>query len=306
MKTFLALAVLPALLSLDSYAQTNGGQPLLGVQLYAGITITGTPGVAHSIEYTTNLMSLNSWRQLTNFNLPQSPYLLFDASSPATQKRFYRATALYSNVTPISNMVWIPSGTFTMGSPTNELGHQDNEGPQTQVTLTRGFWISRFEVTRREFGALMGFIPGTGIYLDQPVDNLTWNQAVQYCTTLTSREVQAGRIPNTYSYRLPTEAQWEYAARSETSTRFFFGDDPSYTMLPNYAWNTEGSEPLHIVGGKLPNAWGLHDVYGNAGEMCIDYYDLYPGGSVVDWTGPPFNTFRVVRGAWAKIGRAHV
>jgi formylglycine-generating enzyme required for sulfatase activity len=99
--------------------------------------------------------------------------------------------------------------------------------------------------------------------LNRPVENIRWDDAVAYCAALTERELSVGRITASYQYRLPTEAEWEYACRAATTTRFSYGDDPGYTLLPNYAWYIANSGGMtHPVGQKLPNPWGLYDMYG--------------------------------------------
>ena len=201
-------------------------------------------------------------------------------------------------------MVFIPPNTFTMGSPTNELHRQPNEGPQTVVTLTHGFWIGKFEVTQGEYVSVMNtnpsFFPGD---LSRPVSSVSWFDATNYCWKLTQRELAAGRIPPGSQYRLPTEAEWECAARAGTTTRFSYGDDPDYSDLTNHAWfilnsGFPSSLTLHPVGQKLPNPWGLYDMTGNVWEWCEDWLGDLPGGAVTDPTGPPSSPmgWKVVRG----------
>jgi formylglycine-generating enzyme required for sulfatase activity len=178
-----------------------------------------------------------------------------------------------------------------MGSPTNEPGRNIFEGPQATVTLTRGFWIGKYEVTQGEYLAVTGEnpsnFPGD---LSRPVSSVTWFDATNYCWKLTQQEVAAGRIPAGYQYRLPTEAEWECAVRAGSSTRFSYGDDPSYASLTNYAWFLDFAIldlTVHPVGQKLPNPWGLHDMHGHVWEWCQDWYDDQPGGILTDPTGPP-------------------
>jgi len=201
-----------------------------------------------------------------------------------------------------TELVSIAAGTFTMGSPITETGHGTNEEPQTQVTLSHGFSIGKYEVSQAEYQAVTGANPSfwTGD-LNRPVESLTWQDAINFCDLLTTQDRQSGRISATSFYRLPTEAEWEYVARAGTSTAFSFGDDPS--NLGQYAWYTANSGGLtHPTGQKLPNPWGVYDVYGNAWEWCSDWMGVYPGGSVTDPQGPASGTRKLVRGgSWFRF-----
>jgi formylglycine-generating enzyme required for sulfatase activity len=209
---------------------------------------------------------------------------------------------------PYGHLTWIPAGTFVMGSPTNEVGRLADEGPQTTVTLTRGFWIGTYDVTQLEYTNLIGSNPSAFTDSPQePVEYLSWNDATNYCYTLTQREQAAGRIPANYQYRLPTEAEWEYACRAGTTTRFSYGDDPGYTNLGAYAWYTNNSGmTTHPVGQKLPNPWGLYDMHGNVWEWCQDWLATYPGGSVTNpVVNPPTGAYPIVRGGSYYFGGAY-
>ena len=205
-------------------------------------------------------------------------------------------------------MVFIPPGTFRMGSPTNEVEHILDEGPQTAVTISRGYWIGKYEVTQGEYLVVMGSNPSIFQPRDatadtnRPVERVTWYDAKNYCATLTQRERVAGRIATNSVYRLPTEAEWEYACRAWISTRFSCGDDPDYTNLTNYAWyDANSGGTTHPVGQKLPNPWGLYDMHGNVWEWCQDWWGDYPGGMAVDPQGPPTGSNRVLRGGYWGI-----
>ncbi len=206
-------------------------------------------------------------------------------------------------------MVWIAPGTFTMGSPPNEKDRQSNEGPQTEVTISRGFLMSKYEVTQAQYKAVMGTNPSSFKGDNKPVNYVSWHDAVAYCSKLMEKEKAARRLPVGYEYRLPTEAEWEYACRAGTTTRFSYGDDPDYSQLGGYAWywsNETGS--THPVGRKKPNGWGLYDMHGNVWEWCQDWYGKYPGGSVTDPQGPATlwspsgDPSRVSRGAGWEYG----
>lgn len=200
----------------------------------------------------------------------------------------------------VPGMVWIPPGSFTMGSPETEPGRLAWEGPQTRVSMPRGFWLGRHEVTQAEYEAVRGVNPSEWRGEDLPVEMVSWNDAVAYCQELTARERRAGRLPAGYEYRLPTEAQWECACRAGTTTRFSFGDDDS--ELGEHAWYLpNGDSRTHVVGEKLPNAWGLYDMHGNVWEWCADWYgDSHPGGNVTDPAGPGSGIWRVFRGgSWS-------
>ena len=192
-------------------------------------------------------------------------------------------------VTPGLTMVWIKPGTFVMGSPTGEVDHFEYyEGPQTVVTLTRGFWMGQHLVTQGEYVTVVGSNPSffTGD-LNLPVESVAWSDATNYCGLLTQSERNAGRLSAGWVYRLPTNAEWEYACRALTTTRTYWGDDPGYTNLVNQAWyNGNSNGQTHPVGQKPANPWGLADMEGNLWEWCQDYFEVYPGGSVTDPQGP--------------------
>jgi formylglycine-generating enzyme required for sulfatase activity len=271
--------------------------PALSLQLYAGLTITGVVGTVYSVEFTTDLARTNeasAWRCLEFLRLPVSPYLWTDKSVPATKTRFYRAVAFAAP----TNMAFIPPGTFRIGSPANEEDRLNWEGPQTAVTISRGFWMGKYEVTQEEYLAVMGTNPSTFIGdANLPVESVSWLNATAYCDALTQRERGLGRIAATAVYRLPTEAEWEYACRAWTSTRLSYGDDPEYANLTDYAWYYENSGGMtHPVGQKLPNLWGLYDMHGNVFEWCQDRYGIYPGGITIDPLGPAEGSAYIFRG----------
>jgi formylglycine-generating enzyme required for sulfatase activity len=181
-------------------------------------------------------------------------------------------------------MVWCPAGSFMMGS---ESGDSD-ESPVHEVTLTQGFWMGKYEVTKAQWEAVMGTTPWAGLdwILDDPDSSavcVSWNNVQDFITALNAQTDE--------SFRLPTEAQWEYACRAGTTTAYSFGDDSG--DLSDYAWwlgsVMDGNEKYaHVIGHKLPNPWGLHDMHGNVWEWCQDSYgsDYYSSSSSTDPTGP--------------------
>jgi len=166
-------------------------------------------------------------------------------------------------------MVAIPTGTFLMGSPPDEINRQSDEGPQTQVDV-KAFWMGKYEVTQEQYQAIMGSNPSSldlKMFAGNPVDTVSWGNAMEFCRRLSQRTKQ--------NYTLPTEAQWEYACRAGSTTRYSFGTD--YKQLYQYAWYGRNSTGLsHKVGGKKSNAWGLYDMNGSVWEWCLSLYKPYP------------------------------
>ncbi|MBU6401702.1 MAG: formylglycine-generating enzyme family protein [Verrucomicrobia bacterium] len=270
----------------------------LAISVVPGLVVSGQPQTPMEIQYADALGDTNAWFTLTNLVLGDAPSFVVDVTVPAGSNRIYRAVALSAPGPDPAQWVWVPPGTFTMGSPATEYDRSVDEGPQTVVTFTHGYWIGRYEVTEGEYSSLIGTNPAvftTGT--NQPVEHVSWYDAYTYCARLTLQERAAGRVPAGYEYRLPTEAEWECATRAGTTTRFSFGDDPGYTLLPNYAWFIPNSDQTtHQVGTKLPNPWGIYDMSGNVFEWCADWYGPYPGGSVTDPTGAASGANRVMRG----------
>jgi formylglycine-generating enzyme required for sulfatase activity len=207
---------------------------------------------------------------------------------------------------------WCPAGTFRMGSPADEPGRWLSEGP-VDVRLTRGFWMGKYEVTQSEWRRVMGSMPSGNFAWGQgdnyPIYWVSHDDAVAFCRKLTEAERGAGRLPSGWDYRLPTEAQWEYACRAGTTTATAFGDKLSSTE-PNF----DGNHPYNgaekgpylqktaELGSYRPNGWGLHDMHGNVWEWCADWYDdKLAGGD--DPVGPAQATRRVIRGGgWDSHG----
>ena len=181
----------------------------------------------------------------------------------------------------------IPAGTFTMGDASGD----DDETPH-EVTLTKPFKMGVHEVTQAQYEQVMGVNPSEYKGANNPVETVRREDAVEFCRRLSElpAEKEAGNV-----YRLPTEAEWEYACRAGTRTRFSFVDDES--DFGEYGWCIENSgRTTHPVGSKLPNAWGLYDMHGNVWEWCQDWYGDYPSGSVTDPSGATSSLSRVNRG----------
>ncbi len=204
-------------------------------------------------------------------------------------------------------LVLIPAGVFVMGSPTSEKDRGLDEGPATEVRFAKAFWMGKFEVTQAEYERLMGANPSqfTGD-TNRPVEKVNWHEAMEYCARLTRHAMATGNLPDGYVYRLPTEAEWEYACRAGTTTRLSYGDDPEYALLESYAWfNGNAGSTTHPVGEKKPNPWGLHDMHGNVWEWCFDRSNgSLPGGAVANFSGPTEGSLRVARGgSWLYDGK---
>ena len=217
-----------------------------------------------------------------------------------------------------AKLVWCPAGTFKMGSPKSEKGRRKDE-EQVNVKLTKGFWLAKFEVTQGEWEKVMGATPWKGKdYVKEgakfPATNVSWDDAVAFCEKLTRQERAAGRLLEDWKYTLPTEAQWEYACRAGTTTRYSFGDDDA--VLSDYAWwsailddgNAKTEQYAHQVGTRKANPWGLHDMHGNVWEWCRDVYtEKLPGGRdpEVKADEKTKGSYRVIRGGCWDYGAAY-
>lgn len=226
----------------------------------------------------------------------------------------------------------IPAGAFMMGSPEGESERQKDEGPAHRVRITKPFYLGACEVTVvqfREFVNATGYKtdaekdgkggwgytgddkklfkqdpkytwrnPGFSQNADHPVVNVSWNDAVAFCGWLGGKESS--------NYRLPTEAEWEYACRAGSTSRYCFGDNR--TQVTNYGWVKQNSRNAPQQVGKLrPNAWGLYDMHGNLCEWCMDAYDatFYARSPGRDPRGPQVGQHRVLRGGCFNVDGAH-
>ncbi|MCY2989729.1 MAG: SUMF1/EgtB/PvdO family nonheme iron enzyme [Planctomycetota bacterium] len=189
-------------------------------------------------------------------------------------------------------LMLIPAGEFLMGSPESESGAGSDEKPQHRVRITKPFYLGVYEVTQAQYQKIVGNNPSKFNGESLPVETVSWEDAVVFCKRLSevAEERAAGR-----TYRLPTEAEWEYACRAGSTSKYSFGD--SEAELGTYAWYDKNSGgTTHPVGEKQANAWGLYDLQGNVWEWCADGYDPYAAGAASDPSGPGSASLRVFRG----------
>ncbi len=205
-----------------------------------------------------------------------------------------------------AGFVYVPAGTFTCGSPVGEKGREDDEISH-EVTLTRGFFLAEVEVTQALWVEIMGANPSDTTCASCPVTGVSHEEALAFCDLLSLRDglqpcyQQAAWERDADGYRLPTEAEWEYACRAGTTTAFCNGGIDSLDcaravyldLVGNYCH--DGGD-ITEVGSKLANAWGLYDMHGNVWELCWDWYAAYPAGAATDPMGPAAGSLRVMRG----------
>lgn len=186
-------------------------------------------------------------------------------------------------------LCWCPEGRFVMGSPPGEPERRSGED-QVEVTLTRGFWMAKYETTQSQWKRIIGALPGELTAElpagdDFPVGNVNFTEAEAFCRRLTQRARESVALPANWEFRLPTEAQWEYACRAGTTTATSFGDTLSSHQANFKGKSYNGAKQGPSLGraakvGSYPaNAWGLHDMHGNSFEWCRDWYhSSLPGG----------------------------
>lgn len=185
--------------------------------------------------------------------------------------------------------VLIPTGEFDMGSSANE-DRWNREGPVHSVKISNAFYLGKYEVTQKQWRDVMGTNPSYFKGDNLPVENVSWNDVQDFIKKLNEKE-------NTSKYRLPSEAEWEYAARAGTTTRFSFGDDES--IFADYAWYKENSgRKIHDVGQKKPNPWGLYDMHGNVWEWVQDNWHGNYKGAPTDGSSWEGGLSRVIRGGF--------
>lgn len=206
-------------------------------------------------------------------------------------------------------LIKIPSGTFNLGSPRDEFARYDDEGPIEKVEISRPFWMSKYTITQKQWIDVFSQWPGSepieayGKGDNHPAYYISWLDALEYCNLLSQLQgLQPAYIledngfrweQENDGYRLPTEAEWEYAAKAKTRTPYYWGFEPN----PLYAWMRDNShDKTQPVGKKLPNAFGLHDMSGNVWEWCWNWYGPYSPTDLVDPLGPDSGLYCVFRG----------
>jgi len=220
-----------------------------------------------------------------------------DTEQPATDVGF--AVEITNSID--MKLALIPAGEFVMGTRKEQIDRIiglypdakrewfEDECPPHRVRITKPFYLGVCEVTQGEYEKVMGKNPSGFQGASNPVETVSWAEAVEFCKRLSAKEGK--------TYRLPTEAEWEYACRAGTTTLYGFGDDPA--TLGEYGWNRDNSgRKTHPVGEKKPNAWGLYDMHGNVSEWCRDWYgeDYYAKSPPTDPQGPSHASYRAVRG----------
>jgi len=222
------------------------------------------------------------------------------------------------NATVAMDMLWVPAGTFTMGSPTTEAGRASDREDEHNVSLTQGFYLGKYEVTQAQYEAVMtGNTDSLSATPSQwpnnpnrPVEKVSWADAQIFLTRLNAQ--QSANIPAGWAYVLPTESQWEYACRAGTTTAYSWGASIASSNA-NYNWDggaNDGNDfkQTRDVGQYGANPWGFFDMHGNVWEWTADWYQAaYPiGNPVIDPTGPASGSYRVIRGGSWRYGGAYL
>jgi formylglycine-generating enzyme required for sulfatase activity len=296
------------------------------LELFGGAVITreagqawAEPGVAAHDARDGNLTASVTTTGTVDVNSTGTYVLTYSvadtAGNQASATRTVTVTGARSvdlNASVAMDMLWVPAGTFTMGSPTTEAGRNADREDEHNVTLTKGFYLGKYEVTQAEYEAVMTGNPNSLSPTpsewpnnpNRPVEKVSWDDAQVFLTRLNAQ--QAANLPAGWSYVLPTESQWEYACRAGTTTAYSWG---ATIASSNANWN-HGADPNQTVnvGQFSANPWGFFDMHGNVREWTADLYQAaYPTGNpVIDPTGPASGSTRVTRGGSWNYDGSHL
>ena len=228
------------------------------------------------------------------------------------------SNSVQADKTVKGNLVLIPAGPFSLGNTGSYEGEYDEKPPVT-IIISKPFYISKYEITQQQYRAVMGNNPSEFKGDNLPVEQVSWYDALNFCNALSQSEgltpcytINGTKVTSDFEangYRLPTEAEWEYAAKAGTKTDFYSGkltysgNSPIDPNLDKIAWySANSSNTTHPVGQKTPNAFGLYDMSGNVWEWCWDRYAEYPSKETKDYQGPEIGTYRVYRGGgWRNL-----
>ena len=232
-----------------------------------------------------HLSSIHPTRAQSRLNIPQYD-TLFEIS--AQHKLYFK---------------YIPAGNFIMGSPLSEENRDADEGPEHKVIITKGFYLGVYEVTQAQWSQVMGDNPAVfrtfAASPNHPVESVSWNECQEFIRKLNEKH------PG--NFRLPTEAEWEYACRAGSTTPYYWGDKMAQNGSSDYTWaNSRSFAMTNPVGTKKPNQWDLYDMSGNVWEWCSDWYGEYQEGLQTNPKGPAEGKLKIFRGgSWYDFYESH-
>ncbi|MDA3797711.1 MAG: SUMF1/EgtB/PvdO family nonheme iron enzyme [Kiritimatiellae bacterium] len=239
------------------------------------------------------LTSFVSKRESQNIPLENVKEILYytpeDKQVVISMQKKYAGKALVNSED--MQMVYIVPGSFFIESKGEENA---KDVVKHKLTISKPFMISKYEVTQKQYQDVMSYNPSHFVSDNNPVEKVSWNDAVTFCKTLTNRERKSGKLPIGYEYRLPTEAEWEYVASCGDREKYKYSGSSELDLVGWFKNNSEDS--THPVGLKTPNDWNVYDMSGNVWEWCQDWHNEYPSEDLTDPKGASSGTTRVVRG----------